>query len=472
MGTASDPDAGAVGDPGGAGGGAGGPGAGVAGEPAFSAGPPRRADALAGAAEQRGAGADAALLGFARALRAAGVDASTERVHAFLRAVDALRTGVRGDVYWAGRLTLCGDRDDLERYERVFAAYFGTGQTPARTVRSVPPPRLRLVLREGPAGPRTEAPEGEPQGPPTASLASSAEVLRHRDVAELNPAERAQVRRLLAAFALRGQLRRTARRRPARRGTVDPHRTVRELLRRGGEPALLRRHARAERPRRVVLLVDVSGSMAPYADALLRFAHAAARGRRTEVFTIGTRLTRVTRELSHRDPDLAMAAVAEAVPDWRGGTRLGELLREFLDRWGQRGMARGAVVVLLSDGWERGDPRLLAEQMRRLHRLAHRVIWANPRKARPGYAPFAAGMAAALPSVDAFVEGHSLAALERLAAVVQGAEADDAHRDVDVDVAMGVGVGVGAGTERRTTPSAGPAPPPAPTPAGGTAWPP
>ncbi|XES01182.1 VWA domain-containing protein [Streptomyces sp. S1D4-11] len=158
----------------------------------------------------------------------------------------------------------------------------------------------------------------------------------------------------------------------------------------------MRHRARADRPRRVVLLVDVSGSMGPYADALLRFAHAAlhgprtggaARGTRTEVFTIGTRLTRVTRELAHRDPDTAMAALAAAVPDWRGGTRLGEMLRGFLDRWGRRGMARGAVVVLLSDGWERGDPALLAEQMRRLHRLAHRVIWANPRKARPGYAP-------------------------------------------------------------------------------------
>ncbi|MFF9410142.1 VWA domain-containing protein [Streptomyces anandii] len=366
--------------------------------------------------------ADAVLLGFARALRAAGADTSSERVHAFLRAVDALRPGVRADVYWAGRLTLCGDRDDLERYDRVFAAYFGTGQAATRPTRTLVPPRMRLTLREAPAGPRPDGPPGERQGPPTASLASSVEVLRHRDVAHLDAAERAQVRRLLAAFALRGQPRRTARRRPARRGMVDPHRTVRELLRRGGEPALLRRHARADQPRRVVLLVDVSGSMAPYADALLRFAHAAARGQRTEVFTIGTRLTRVTRELSHRDPDLAMASVAEAVPDWRGGTRLGELLREFLDRWGQRGMARGAVVVLLSDGWERGDPELLAAQMRRLHRLAHRVVWANPRKARPGYAPLAAGMAAALPSVDAFVEGHSLAALEHLAAVVRGAD--------------------------------------------------
>ncbi|MEV7978681.1 VWA domain-containing protein [Streptomyces sp. NPDC086519] len=378
-----------------------------------------------GAALSRTAGvpADAVLLGFVRALRAAGVDASAERGYAFLRAVAALRPGMRSDVYWAGRATLCGGHDDLERYERVFAAYFGPAGAPARQpVRTAPPPRLRLVARETSTAPRTGG-ESEPPGPPTAVLASSAEVLRHRDVTELDPAERAQLRRLLAAFTLTGQTRRSARRRPARRGAVDPRRTVRELLRRGGEPALLRRHARVARPRRVVLLVDVSGSMGPYADALLRFAHAAVRAGRTEVFTVGTRLTRVTRELSHRDPDLAMAEVAAAVPDWRGGTRLGELLREFLNRWGRRGMARGAIVVLLSDGWERGDPELLGQQMRLLHALAHQVVWANPRKARPGYAPLAAGMAAALPSVDSFVEGHSLAALERLAAVVRGARA-------------------------------------------------
>lgn len=365
---------------------------------------------------------DAALLGFARALRAAGVDASAERVHAFLSAVDVLRPGIRADVYWAGRLTLCGDRDDLERYERVFAACFGGGGPVAEPrAAPAPAPRLRLVVRH-PEADRHTPEAGDLAAPPAASLASSAEVLRGRDIAGLDAAEREQVRRLLAAFALRGEVRRSARRRPHRRGDVDPHRTVRELLRHGGEPALPRRHARTERPRRVVLLVDVSGSMAPYADALLRFAHAASRGGRTEVFTIGTRLTRVTRELSHRDPDLAMAAVAAAVPDWRGGTRLGELLRAFLDRWGQRGMARGAIVVVLSDGWERGDPALLGAQMRRLHRLAHRVIWANPRKAGPGYAPLAAGMAAALPSVDAFVEGHSLGALERLAGVVRGGD--------------------------------------------------
>ncbi|MFB7496242.1 VWA domain-containing protein [Streptomyces sp. NPDC056161] len=373
------------------------------------------------------AGPDAVLLGFVRALRAAGVDASTERLYAFLRAVDVLRPGVRADVHTAGRATLCGGRDDLERYERVFAAYFGpAGPNAPAPARAAAPPRARLVVRDAPPGGRAPG-EGEPPGPPVRALASSAEVLRHRDVAGLDAAERAQLNRLLAAFAPHGQTRLSARRRPARRGAVDPRRTVRELLRRGGEPALLRRHARVRRPRRVVLLVDVSGSMAPYADALLRFAHAAARGAPTEVFTVGTRLTRVTRELSHRDPDLAMAALAAAVPDWRGGTRLGDLLREFLNRWGQRGMARGAVVVLLSDGWERGDPATLGAEMRRLHALAHRVVWANPRKARPGYAPLAGGMAAALPSVDAFVEGHSLAALERLAAVVRGAAADPAE---------------------------------------------
>ncbi|WP_431954668.1 vWA domain-containing protein [Actinacidiphila sp. bgisy167] len=364
------------------------------------------------------------LVGFARALRAAGVPAGPDRVAAFLAALDRLDPGLRRDVYWAGRLTLCGDPDDLERYDRVFAAYFdGERPPPGRTrpaVRPVRPPAVPCAV------PGERPAEGSDGKPVATALASATEVLRHRDVAVLSATERDQLHRILAVFALDGEPRRSSRRRPARRGEVDPRRTVRELLRRGGEPAVLPRRARARRPRRVVLLLDVSGSMAPYADALLRFAHAAAHGSRggppTEVFTLGTRLTRVTREMARRDPDAALAAVGAAVPDWSGGTRLGETLRAFLDRWGARGTARGAVVVVLSDGWERGDPTLLAAQMRRLARLAHRVVWANPRKAAPGYAPLAAGMAAALPSVDAFVEGHSLGALERLAAVVRGAD--------------------------------------------------
>ncbi|MDP9397063.1 MAG: VWA domain-containing protein, partial [Actinomycetota bacterium] len=208
---------------------------------------------------------------------------------------------------------------------------------------------------------------------------------------------------------------------PTARGAVDPRRTVRATLQRGGEPDL-RHHGRTRRPRRLVLLLDVSGSMTPYADVLLRFAHVAARRRAgAEVFTLGTRLTRVTRDIHGTDADTCLAAVAAAVPDWSGGTRLGELLKAFLDRWGQRGTARGAVVVVASDGWERGDASLLGEQMARLHRLAHRVVWVNPHKGKAGYAPLTAGMAAALPHVDRFVEGHTLAALERLAEVLSDA---------------------------------------------------
>ncbi|MEO3845636.1 VWA domain-containing protein [Streptomyces sp. B22F1] len=367
----------------------------------------------------------AVLVGFARALREAGVPADGERVQAFLGAVDALGTA-RREVFWAGRLTLCGRAEDLAPYDRAFAAYFGDRAVPPRPPRTAPPPRVR---RTAPAAVEAPSDDGDRTGPaaPAAARAGSAEVLRHRDIAGLTAAERAELHRLRTAFALRGEQRRTARRRPARRGAVDPRRTVRDLLRGGGEPAVLRRRAPARKPRRVVVLLDVSGSMSPYADALLRFAHAARHGRparaapATEVFTLGTRLTRVTRQLSHRDPDAALAAVGTAVPDWSGGTRLGETLRAFLDRWGQRGLARGAVAVVLSDGWERGDVTLLGAQARRLHRLAHRVVWANPRKARPGYEPLAGGMAAVLPHVDAFVSGHSLAALERLAAVVRGA---------------------------------------------------
>jgi uncharacterized protein with von Willebrand factor type A (vWA) domain len=192
------------------------------------------------------------------------------------------------------------------------------------------------------------------------------------------------------------------------------------MVRRGGEPVRLHRRDRRAKERGVIVIVDISGSMAPYADALLRFAHAASRRRagRVDVFTLGTRLTRVSQQIRHRDPDEAMAAVAAEVPDWSGGTQLGVQLREFLDRWGQRGLARGAVVVIASDGWERGDASVLSDQMARLQRLAHKVVWVNPHRARPGFEPVTAGMAAALPHVDAFVSGHSLATLEELGEVI------------------------------------------------------
>jgi uncharacterized protein len=361
------------------------------------------------------------LVGLAATLRAAGVPASTERVHAATRALAALDAAARDDVYWAGRLTLCGSRDELARYDAVFEAYFG--DRPRAVVRRPRVARPALQLVGTPSdGEDDDVDAGSGQEHARAA-ASDVEQLRRRDVATLTPDQRDHLRRLLTALRLPGEPRPSRRRAPAPRGAVDASRTLRALLAAGGEPARLRRHRASPRDRRVVLLVDVSGSMDAYADALLRFAHAASRrggGGGTEVFALGTRLTRITRELSARDPDAAMGAVALALPDAGGGTRIGGLLKEFLDRWGQRGTARGAVVVVLSDGWERGDVTLLGEQMARLRRLAHRVVWANPRKAAPGFAPVAAGMAAALPHVDDFVEGHSLAALEHLAAVVRG----------------------------------------------------
>jgi uncharacterized protein len=363
------------------------------------------------------------VVGLARTLRAAGVDAGPARVHATVAALSRLDVSRRADVYWAGRLTLCGSADDIVRYDRVFAAYFG--QRVAPPSRSVNAPEGRLRLVQGGDDESVDAADDD-DTEVAALTASRTEVLRHRDIATLSGADRVALQRLLAAFRLVGERRRSRRTAVAPVGAVDRHRTLRRLMEAGGEPVRPAHRARQSRRRRLVLLVDISGSMTSYADALLRFAHAAShreRAPRTEVFTIGTRLTRVTREMGHRDPDVALTAIAEAVPDWSGGTRLGNLVKEFLDRWGQRGLARGAVVVVLSDGWERGDVSMLAEQMSRLHRLAHRVVWANPRAGRPGFTPVAAGMAAALPYVDDFVSGHSVAALERLAAVVAGRRA-------------------------------------------------
>lgn len=361
----------------------------------------------------------APMVRFAQRLRAAGVDASPDRVQAFLAGLDVTGAGDLADVYWVGRLTLCSDPLDLARYDRVWATVFGGRPEATATAAR---PRVRVVPVTGdPAGePSDEAGDEDPAT--MVANASRVERLRHRDVIDMTPDERSDLHRLLAAFRMPGETRRTRRHRAAHRGVLDRTATVRRLLAAGGEPAQLARRRRRTRPRDVVLLADVSGSMAAYADVLLRFAHATARGHRarTEVFTLGTRLTRVTRELGLRDPDQAMRAVGARVPDWSGGTRLGDTMKTFLDDWGQRGLARGAVVVVLSDGWERGDVDLLARQMARLRRLAHRVVWANPRAGRDGFAPTAGGMAASLPHCDALVAGHSLAALEHLARVVAG----------------------------------------------------
>ncbi|MFI6596787.1 VWA domain-containing protein [Nonomuraea sp. NPDC050536] len=344
------------------------------------------------------------MTGFARTLRAAGVGADHERTQNLLRALDHLDVTDRGEVYWAGRLTLCATPDDLPRYDRCFAAYFGGVRgRESRTAMTTVVRHTATLDAEG------DGEQGD--GEPIQAVASGREVLRHRDVARLTEAERAEVYRMLSMLEAGRAQRRSRRYQSAHRGVLDQRRTIREALRRG-EVARLRRKAHTTRPRRVELLVDVSGSMAAYAETLLRFAHALVRSepRATRVYSVGTRLTAITAELRHRDPGTALNEVSRAIPDWSGGTRLGEELREYLTR----NAARGAIVVIASDGWERGDPALLGEQMARLARQAHRVIWVNPHKGYEDYQPLTGGMRAALPYLDDLVAGHSLAAYEEL----------------------------------------------------------
>lgn len=362
----------------------------------------------------------ATMTGFARALRGAGVNADRARVATSLGALIHVDLLDQQDVYWACRLTLCSEPDDLPRFDAVFERWFlGRASTRTDDADPVEPALAGLLASTGADG---TAP-GTEEAPALATAASDAEVLRHRDIAELSSGEREEIHRMIALLAPRVGRRRTMRREPGGHRRIDVSRTVRAMLGNGGEPARLVHERRGDRPRRLVLLLDVSGSMSPYADVLLRFAHAAVRvaPASTEVFTMSTRLTRVTRQLRLRDPDLALDAAGRAVPDWSGGTRLGESLRAFLDRWGQRGTARRAVVVIASDGWERGDAQLLGEQLRRLSRLAHRVVWINPHRGKAGFAPLTGGMVAALPVIDELVAGHSFEALRRVAEVIASA---------------------------------------------------
>jgi uncharacterized protein with von Willebrand factor type A (vWA) domain len=362
------------------------------------------------------------LVGFTAVLRGAGLQITTDRVAAFLSALDELDITSQWQTYWAGRLTLCADPDDLPRYNQAFEEWFTPRRGGATRVidERKPPPKLASLTPSS-----QEQAEGEGESDPTTirARASGAEVLRHRDLAELTPAEREHLRKLLALLRPDPPKRPSRRLRPARHGAPDPGRTLRAALRNGGEVRSLLYRDRSRRTRKIVLLVDVSGSMEPYADALLRFAHVVTRRSpaAVETFTLGTRLTRVTRELRMRDADHALHAAGKAIPDWSGGTRLGEVMRAFIDRWGQRGAARRAVVVVFSDGWERGEPTLLGEQMARLRRLAHKIIWVNPHAGKDGYAPVQGGIVAALPSLDQLLAGHSLATLEELLRVMRNA---------------------------------------------------
>jgi uncharacterized protein with von Willebrand factor type A (vWA) domain len=358
-------------------------------------------------------------------LRARDVPVGSGELAQAARALAAVDSGDRDEVRLALRAVLCARRDDLDAFEQAFVAVFGRPG-----LRGAPdmPSGAELVLPRAPAEPATPPPnapgddedvDAEPDVRPAAW--SDVELLLARDAAELSDDERAAALVLLRRLARRGPQRRSRRLRTTRRRgeRLDLARTVRASLRHRGEP--LERHWRApgRQPRPLVLVVDVSGSMAPYAQLLLGYAQAVVTARpRVEVFALGTRLTHVTHELRDRDAQAALVRATQAAVDYGGGTRLGEGVAQLNRRHGRR-IGRGAVVVVLSDGWDLGDPSMLEGEMARLRRTAHRVVWLNPLKARPGYEPLARGMAAALPHVDVFLEGHSAGSLVALAELLE-----------------------------------------------------
>jgi uncharacterized protein with von Willebrand factor type A (vWA) domain len=393
----------------------------------------------------------AAVVGaFGQLLHAAGVPVSPERSGRWAAAITLARPATLDDLYWAGRVTLLTGRDDIEVYDRVFAQVFGgladvaEGRGQGPSIAAAPPrpaspsrrPAVRSPTRgpdEGGAPPARTAPPPAGSAPPPPgeagedagllAAASAEERLRSTDLADLTDDELASLRALMAALPLAPPRRASRRAVRHRRGrALDLRVTLRRARATGGDPVRRAFRRRTERPRHLVLLADVSGSMEPYARAYLHVLHGAVRATRADAFVFATRLTRLTRPLALADPDVALRRALAAAPDWSGGTRIGEALAAFLDGYGRRGMARGAVVVIVSDGWETGDPAVLGEQMARLARLAHRVVWVNPRKAASDYEPLVAGMAAALPHVDAFVSGHSVAALDEVLAAIRGRE--------------------------------------------------
>jgi len=366
----------------------------------------------------------ARLVALVASVRAGGVRAGVGELVAAHRALAAVDSASRQEAYFALRAALCSRREDLEPFDAAFAAWFD-----AYAHRPAPPVDLdaaRLVL------PRVAVPGGSPPEPgpveavPVPAAWSDVELLREKDFASYTDRERTMARRLMARLAARGPRRVSRRTKPSRRRGPHPpgarhdlRRTLRDSLRYHGEPVERRWREPSLRQRPLVMVCDVSGSMEPYARMLLQYMHACvAARRRVEAFAFGTRLTRVTRELAGRDHDRALERAHDAAADWSGGTRIGACLAELNREHGRR-IGRGATVVVLSDGWDRGDPEQLAREMERLGRCAHRLVWLNPLKASAGYEPLTRGMAAALPHVDDFLAGNSLASLEELAELLE-----------------------------------------------------
>jgi uncharacterized protein len=359
---------------------------------------------------------------FGRVLREVGLEVGPGRVADALRGLDAVDLTRQEDVYFALRQTLVSRHDELELFDRAFNAWFLRAPVlpPVRTVQSpVVQEKIGETLSDGSAGEPDDA-----LGDPLELGASAHELLREKDFAEMTPDEYRRVKRLIQAIARNRPLRASRRRRSDPRGDrLDMRKLIRQSLRTGGDPVDRPYRARKHVPRKLVVLCDVSGSMDAYARALVLFLHAAVgSGPGVEAFAFGTRLSRLTPELETRDPESALEKCTEAVTDWGSGTRIGASLKQFNDEWGRRALSRGAIVVVVSDGWERQDPELVGREMARLARAAYAVVWVNPLKGNPEYQPLAGGMRAALPYVDRFLSGHNLRSLEELATVLAGIE--------------------------------------------------
>jgi hypothetical protein len=359
---------------------------------------------------------------FGRVLREAGLEVGPGRIIDALEGLDAVELERRDDVYWALRQTLVSRVEDLEAFDRAFAAWFlrAPELAPPRTPRLERRMRARASSRDG----SEEVAEAGAEGEERASGSSYEEILRQKDFAELSDEELVKLRRLIADLAAARPRRRSRRLRRHPRGTtLDLRRMVRASLATGGDPVDRVFRSRLETHRKLVVLCDVSGSMEPYSRAILLFVHGLLEsGRGVEAFAFGTRLTRLTEELAGPDPERALEEASRRVVDWSGGTRIGASLKAFNDLWGRRALSRGAVVVVVSDGWEREDTATVAHEMARLARCAYAVVWVNPLKGHPDYEPLAGGMRAALPFVDRFLPGHNLASLEDLAGVLAGIE--------------------------------------------------
>ena len=358
-----------------------------------------------------------------RRLHEAGLPMTPERPVAFARALTLVRPVSRRRLYWTARGVFVSDQAQIPAFDRVFFSVFGRrGEGQAREDRPEVPreahTNVPLSVRSVPE----DDDESEAEVEVPLSQASDEERLATKSFDALEPHELAQLYKLMSRLELATPLRRTRRYERGRRGQqIDLRRTLRASLRTAGQPIRLARRRRRVARRRLVVLCDISGSMEPYARAYLQFvAGAAGSGPNAEAFAFATRLTRLTRALASRHPQRAIQRAAAAAPDWSSGTRIGAALKTFNDRHGRRGMARGAVVVILSDGWERGDPQLLSREMERLGRLAHRIVWVNPRVAARDFSARAGGMQAALPHCHALVSGHSLEALGEVADAIAG----------------------------------------------------